>query len=140
MNTLAYRRQEARKCLVMGYMLEPDRRYNSVTWWDRATPRDAMTYFHSTSNGEPYFISATRSLAIASRYIKYPRNDYKYRYVYVFVAPQDRVVSTWETMRHMQSYKDNQEEVEYSMLHDATPYIKAVYDTEIGQFLRDDTR
>ena len=133
-NSIPSNRSTAYKYLSLSFGNNPDMKYNSSTWWSRATPVDALAMYHTGSNGHEILVSATRSLAIASRYVKFPRVEYKYRYIYVLVVPKTKVVPVLESISAYHG-APNKEEKENSIIYDATPYITGVYDSETGQFV-----
>lgn len=132
--TIPTARNEARK-YIFHSQGQSESDYNQAAWWDRATPVDALAMYHTSSNGDPMLVSATRDLAIASRYVKFPRVEYKYRYIYILLIPDFKIVPVFESIK-IHPGAPNKGEKENAILYDATSYVKAIYDSESGLFIK----
>lgn len=126
---LNHEREEISKYRSLGAL-----KTGEVRWWDRATAADYLAQNHSKSNGHPFFISTTRSLGVASRWVETGRFPTTYRYVYVISVPQNKTLPITQSLIAKRG-SNNEDEV--VILYNATPYVIAVYDTVAGVFLKE---
>ena len=120
-NSLFKQREEQRKYYHLG-----NNKTKSGTWWDRAKVLDFMAHKHSKSNGSDIIISTTRSLEVASRWIKQNRFSAEYRYVYILLVPSQKTIPISQSLI---SLHGSNKESEVGIFYNATPYIIGVYDT-----------
>ncbi len=119
-------RQEQRKYRFIGAG-------GDIPFWDKATPFDLLAERHSTSNGLPIFVSVSRRLDVASRWVENSRFPTRYRYVYIMVVPQKVALPISRVLQQKKS-KSN-DEAEWVIPFDATPYVRGVYDTVENRFI-----
>jgi len=99
----------------------------TIRWWDRATPYDYLADSHSKSEGHEFFVSATRSLGVASRWVEGGRFPTTYRYVYILLVPESQTLPISASIQHLHGSLN---EAEIAVLYDATPYVLRIYDTK----------
>jgi len=101
------------------------------------TPPEALALRHQRGFGGEYFVSTTRNLAAAyGEFHMAPQ----IRYIYVMQVPKGQAINIYGLVREKTKALNlpaqaNQQEKELAIPLDATPYVRAIYDTATGKFL-----
>jgi hypothetical protein len=104
---------------------------NRLSYVKRTSGKDRVILNHIKSVGGTFFVSATRSLAVAAGNFQ---GGEGIRFVYVFQVPKGKAVNVFGVGQRTNS-SNLGKEAEVSVLLDATEYVLGVYDLINHKFL-----